>query len=144
MDPSVPIFDTTKPKGRQMWLPKLAAAVASIGTIGLVTCAFLGNRENTQSILLSVAAAWAILAPVWFFLEFHYFYREAPGKDSWELFKHGQQLAVAVWAGIAATLYAVGNSDVTKPPKKEIECSIVLPAIAKPGAPITTVISCPK
>jgi len=144
-NPSAPIFDSSRPRGKLMWLPKLAAGVAIPGTFALVAYAFLGPRGNTQTILFCLAAAWAICAPGWFFIEYHYFYREAPGgEDSWELFKHGQQLAIAVWAAFAATLYALGSSDIAKPPKELIECSFTLPEEVTANTEFTASIRCAK
>lgn len=123
----------------------MAAGVAIPGTFALVAYAFQDSRENAQTILFSLAAAWAICAPGWFFVEYHYFYREAPGgEDSWELFKHGQQLAVAVWAAFAATLYALGSSDIAKPQKELIECSFTLPERVTANTAFTTRIKCAK
>lgn len=145
MDPSSPIFDSNKPRGRLIWLPKVGSVVAILGTIGLVVYAFVGPRTNTQTILFSLAAAWAICAPSWFFVEYHYFYREAPGGgDSWELFKHGQQLAIAMWAAFAATLYALGSSDIAKPPKELVECSFTVPEKVTLNTVFTTSIKCAK
>ena len=144
-NPSTPIFDPTQPRGKLMWLPKVAAGVAIPGPFILVAYAFLCSREHTQTILFSLAAAWAICAPTWFFVEFHYFYREAPGgEDSWELFKHGQQLAVAVWAAFAATLYALGSSDIAKPPKEFVECSFTLPDKVTANTAFTASIQCTR
>ena len=144
MNPSAPIFDSNKPRGKLMWLPKIAAGVAIPGTIVLVAYAFLGSRAYTQTILFCLAAAWAICAPVWFFIEFHYFYREAPGEDSWDLFKHGQQLAIAVWAAFAATLYALGSSDIAKPSKELVECSFTLPEKIAANTTFTSNNKCAK
>ena len=144
MDPKTPIFDESKVEGRNIWFAKLIAVLAVGGTLALFVVAFIGSRDNTQIILLGLAAAWATLAPLWFFFEFHYFYRVAPGKNSWELFKHGQQLGTAVWAAVATTLYALGSSDMAKPAREEQKCIVVLPTTVAPNTPIAATINCPK
>lgn len=144
VDPTTPIFDKSKVEGRSIWFAKLIAVLAVGGTVALIVVAFIGSRENRQIILFGLAAAWATLAPFWFFFEFHYFYRVAPGKNSWELFKHGQQLGTAVWAAVATTLYALGSSDMAKPAREQLNCTVVLPAVVAPNTPIAATINCSK
>jgi hypothetical protein len=69
----------------------------------------------TQPFMLLMAAAWAIGGPAWFFYEYFFIYRSKGAADSWELFKHGQQVSAAVWVALTASLAAVGNSDFVKP-----------------------------
>lgn len=115
VDPLKPIFDDSKPRGRLMWLPAFIAVVAITATGCIAYHALSGTvTHSAQPALLGLAAAWAVGAPTWFFVEYYFFYKKAPAPDSWELFKHGQQVAIPVWAGIAAALYAVGSSDLAK------------------------------
>ena len=147
MDPTAPIFDKNKPTGRLMWIPIAFATFAVLGTIYITASAVWEKNENSQTVVLAAAAAWAILAPAWFFIEFHYFYRQAPGKDSWELFKHGQQVAIAVWAGVTAVLYAVGTSELVKFPNAQVTCTFELQNLANStiaGSSSSFIIKCPK
>lgn len=52
--------------------------------------------------MVFLAAFWAIVPPVWFWIEYYYIYLLAPEdkRGSFEGFKYGQQLATAIWAAI--------------------------------------------
>ena len=146
-NPGVPIYNSELTWGKMFW-PKIVAIVAIVGSICTVICTMSGSRQNTQGTLLILAGAWAMLAPIWFFAEYHYFYRRAPGipvDDTWELFKHGQQVAVSIWAGATVALYALGSSDLAKPKGKEIECTFYLPALPSTAASAVMLLAkCPK
>jgi hypothetical protein len=139
VDPRKPIFDDSKPRGKLMWLPGLIAVVALTIT-GCVSYCALSNTalRSAQPALLGLAAAWAVGAPTWFFVEYYFFYKKAPAPDSWELFKHGQQVAIPVWAGIAAALYAVGSSDLAKKDSgTQVTCTFEASALPASGATTT-------
>lgn len=143
---STAIFDDSKPIMRHYWLAPFAAIAVLEATLGFLATSFQGNREHAKETLLVLAAAWAIGAPVWFFTEYHVFYRNAPAPKSFDLFKHGQQLAIAIWAGIAAALYAASTSDFAKPKNEPVEC-IALKSASAEGLtqpPAVTFVKCPK
>src|SRR4051812_8162917 len=54
-----------------------------------------------------LVACWTILPPVWFWFEFFFIYQNYGLKEGFEAFKHGQQVAVAIWAGLLAFFVAV-------------------------------------
>ena len=56
--------------------------------------------------------AWAVLPPIWFLLEYFLVYRKYGEPGTFELFKYGQDLAKAVWAGTLGVLIAFAASDV--------------------------------
>lgn len=56
-------------------------------------------------------AVWAVTPPVWFWFEYFYLYRRYGNPDTLELFKYGQQVAAAIWAGIAISLAAFVSSE---------------------------------
>ena len=144
VNPTLPIYDSGKLMGKMWWLPITAIIVALAATICILRTALTGPKgASAQSSILMLAALWTVCAPIWFFLEYHFFYRKAPGQGSWELFKHGQQLAIAVWAGIAAALYALSTSDVVKAQTTETSCTIeyVLPAHSS-SAPHAATVKC--
>lgn len=61
--------------------------------------------------MYGLAASWALGAPIWFYYEYFYLYRKVGLSGTLELFKHGQQVAVAIWAGLSITLGAFASSD---------------------------------
>ena len=81
-----------------------------------------------QAVVYALAAVWAICAPSWFFYEYFFIYRKVGVEGSWDLFKHGQQLAVAIWAGLTATLTVFGSSDYVK--KEEVRCELRVQSIS--------------
>lgn len=97
-------------------------------TAGAAVFVLVMHRNNAQAVLLMLAALWAVGAPLWFFVDYYYVYRKRAADDSWELFKHGQQVSIAIWAGFTAALYALGSSDLAKPPKFEAECMVIAPS----------------
>ena len=133
-DPSAAIYDKGKPMGKLMWLPPLVAVVFVTLTICTLYSSLTGTKlQSAQPKILALAAMWAVGPPIWFFVEYYLFYRKAAAAGSWELFKHGQQLAIAVWAGVAATLYAIGTSDIAKHDKPELTCVIEATPTAASG-----------
>ena len=145
VDPLKPIYDSEKPWGKLMWLPIAVGVVAVVGTICIAYHALSSTSvRSAQPTLLKLAAAWAVGAPVWFFVEYYFFYKKAAAPGSWDLFKHGQQLAIAVWAGFAATLYAVGNSDLArKDAEPRVACTLEFAALPTPtSGPTPMVVHC--
>lgn len=111
-----------------------AVSVICLGLTILLVIASLGPwgpwLPYARYIILGLAAAWAILAPAWFFIEYFFLYRKAAAPDSWELFKHGQQVAIAIWAGVTAALFGLGSSEIAKPKEPSYACSPAPPATA--------------
>lgn len=145
MNPAGPIYDNTKPQGKAWWLGPVISVLVIVVTALKVHCALQGNRETAQETFLTLAAVWAVGAPLWFFCEYYFLYRKAPATESWELFKHGQQVSIALWAGVTAILIAVGSSDIAKPKKTEFVCSLELVNSNTGSTPSSTFnIKCPK
>ena len=136
VNPLLPIYDDSKTRGKLMWIPVIMAIVALSAT-GCIAYSALSNTavRSAQPALLSLAAAWAVGAPMWFFIEYYFFYKKAAAPDSWDLFKHGQQVAIPVWAGVAAALYAIGSSDLAK---KENQPTCTLEIASEPATGITS------
>ena len=146
VDPANPIYDNTKPMGKMMWLPVLFVVIAITVTACMLYSSLADTKEHSaQPTILILAALWAVGAPVWFFIEYYFFYKKAAAPDSWELFKHGQQLAIAVWAGIAAALYVLGSSDLAKAQKPEFACTIeVVASVLSASASQPATVKCKK
>lgn len=146
-EPVFPIYDETKECGT--WQRKMAkvSVVAAVLTAAWVVYALSASHSQAQSSILTLAAIWAVAPPTWFFYEYFFVYPKAGRPGTWEAFKYGQQTAVAIWAGVTATLYGLGSSDLAKPEKAKTECALVIPAAAASapaGSPITLKIQCPK
>jgi len=124
VDPTRSIFKEDSTQAKWMSRSPLIGGALLLGTAVVAGIAIAGRRDSAQLILFTLAACWAIGPPLWFLTEYHWVYRIRPGDNSWELFKHGQQLAIAVWASVAATLYALGSSDLAKPREVQYQCSV--------------------
>ena len=80
----------------------VAATVAATAT-ALVT----GNARW----IYPVAAFWGLGAPIWFWCEYFFLYCDS-GDDSpveFERFRYGQQLSIAIWAGLTFSLFSLGS-----------------------------------
>lgn len=124
-NPKAPIYDETHPKSR--WVRRMFcfSMVLLFLTALTVAGAFACCRDSARAITLGFAALWAVGTPIWFFYEYFWLYREAAAPNSWEIFKYGQQLGVAIWAGLTVSLYALGSSDLAKPTEVRYDCSPV-------------------
>ncbi|OAI00589.1 hypothetical protein A1353_19290 [Methylomonas methanica] len=107
---------------------KIAAFFALICVIWVAVSAACPSARN-QLVSGALAAVWAVGAPVWFWYEYYFIYRANDGglADSFDHFKHGQQTAIAIWAGLAASLGAFAASDFAKAPSTKFECTAELP-----------------
>jgi hypothetical protein len=83
---------------------------------------------RNQLVSGGIAAVWAVGAPLWFWYEYFFIYRGKEGglPDSFENFKHGQQTAIAIWAGLSAALGAYAVSDFSKAPAQTYICRVEL------------------
>lgn len=114
----------------------LAAAL----TLAACIWAGFGTLPGGKPTLAAIAAAWAILPPAWFWWEYFYVFRtQRSNEGTWEYFKHGQQLGVAVWAGIAASVAAftispLSDSNTSHP---KLDCK-VMSITAAASAPTTS------
>ncbi|MFT3665009.1 hypothetical protein [Piscinibacter sp.] len=131
---------------------KSASKVALAGKLGVlltfVTIAALVivvvNRPAawSQTVVLGLAATWGIGGPMWFFYEYFFIYREGGAPDSWELFKHGQQVSAAVWVALTGSLTVVGASDFVKVKEATYRCELNSSATAPASATSALVLSC--
>ncbi len=146
MNPRGPIFDTAAPRGKWQKAAALLSGAAALVTLLVTVFVLIIGWAHAQATVYILAALWAIGAPLWFFFEYHFIYRVAAAPNSWELFKHGQQVAIAIWAGVTAVLYAVGSSELAEPPKMVQECKVTLPASQAPsvGTSMNVVLECDK
>lgn len=54
---------------------------------------------------------WMIGTPVWFWIEYFVVFRKFGNSDAFDSFKHGQQLSLAIWAGLALFLNGLIGSE---------------------------------
>jgi len=120
-DPKIDTYDTTSKK------PGYVIASASvIAVLGLLATAWVAKYtidQKNPSILYGAIGAWAIVAPFWFWYEYFRLYRKHGRSGTLELFKHGQQVAAAIWAGVLAALIAFAANEPWKDPDDVIRRS---------------------
>jgi hypothetical protein len=95
-----------------------------IGTLWVVCDAWTYKRVFPLYVAIGL---WAVLPPLWFWLEYFYLYRVYGQPDTFELFKYGQEIAKPIWAGVFAALIAFAASDATKPAAQKAEAEIAHP-----------------
>src|SRR5262249_35340456 len=100
----------------------IAGILAFLITVWLVIAAW---RSRDPEAVYICAAFWAVAPPVWFWCEYFFLYRKYGNPDTLELFKHGQQVAVAIWAGVTISLAAFTASAHFKNVEKGQEASSV-------------------
>ncbi|MGQ0650122.1 MAG: hypothetical protein ACT4P7_21435 [Gemmatimonadaceae bacterium] len=100
---------------RATWARRLVFGVAVTVVIGAIFTAIVagsayaaGDRDR----IIVLAAAWAVIPPAWFWVDYFLVFRRGGEQAQFEQFKHGQQVSAAIWAAIAVTLAALASSDV--------------------------------
>jgi hypothetical protein len=130
--PHVRTYDEQTSQEMAEW----GAIGAAAGVLSLLLCILAATKclPGGRYVIALLAAAWAILPPVWFWWEYFFRYRtELSNPATWEYFKHGQQLGVAVWAGFAASIGAFALSPLSDPAdsaKPELKCELKAVAAA--------------
>ena len=106
-DPHVSLYTT----GWARIVVYTAATLAAVGGGATVLAALHAWKEKNRNRMVSLAAAWAVIPPIWFWFDYTVLYRSGAALGSFEYFKYGQQVSTATWAGIALTLAATSTSD---------------------------------
>lgn len=75
-----------------------------------------------------MGAVWAVGPPSWFWYEYFYLYPKYGNPEGFESLKYGQQVAVAIWAGVSLAVFALLSSEHFKPQKE---------------TPVQVAVSCP-
>lgn len=132
--PQTPIYAPGSRAQRRVWIAGTVAGVVALSFVGLCIGMAAYPPMRSQALAGALAAAWLVGAPLWFWYEYFFIYRAAGGgqQDSFEFFKHGQQLAAAIWAGLAASLGGFAASDYAQPVSDAYECKLLIPS---PPAP---------
>jgi hypothetical protein len=84
-----------------------------LATLVVVYCSW-GGKLGIVPLYIFIGI-WAVAPPVWFWFEYFSVYRKHGEVDTLELFKYGQDLSKAIWAGVLAGLIAFAASDAVKP-----------------------------
>jgi hypothetical protein len=117
-----------------------AAGAVSIGsfaiTIVLVVMA-IAKAPSWGLVVTGLAFLWAVGAPAWFWFEYFFLYRKDGLPGTFELYKYGQQVSVAIWAALALSLGALASSDHFKKHQntKPSDASTSREAASQPAAP---------
>lgn len=108
MAPRIPLW-TTQEAGRIVACFGWASAGALVVTLGLAVLAW---KTSSLELIVILAVVWAVAPPVYFWYEYHFVYRRyEPDLSAFEQFKYGQQVSIAIWAGVAIALGALASSD---------------------------------
>lgn len=102
-DPKTNTFDRSSKAGCVITTASVLAIIGLVAT-GLAVKSTVESSSPTS--LYYAIAGWAILPPFWFWYEYFRLYRKFGEPDTMELFKYGQQVAAAMWAGVLAALIA--------------------------------------
>jgi hypothetical protein len=88
-------------------------AMAAISGIILIVTIIATITSSERDILFLHLVGWTVLPPTWFSLEYHCIYKKYGLPDSFEAFKHGQDVSAKVWlsaiAIVSAKLLALGH-----------------------------------
>ena len=109
-------FGSDMYRGDSAWLNTLNWFAAVVGILGLVATLLLvfgdwqnwGRWPKKADWVPYALPFWAILPPLWFWLDFHLFWKYAPEEERPELaeFKHSQDLGRNVWIALVGLLVA--------------------------------------
>ncbi|HEX7912508.1 MAG TPA: hypothetical protein VF534_31075 [Paraburkholderia sp.] len=122
MDPKAPIYRAGSKQQHVVYAVALVSAILAVLTFVAVVYVLYASPSYGQGLVTGLAAFWVIWPPLWFYYEYFWLYRSAAAPDSFEMFKHGQQVAVAIWAGISLTLSGLAASDFVRPGQLTLEC----------------------
>jgi hypothetical protein len=107
------------------------AGVVAVASLGVAAWGFAYKELIPVVVCL---AFWAIVPPVWFWIDWFFIYGKHGDPDQIEQFKHGQQLSAAIWAAMALFLGALASSDRLKenPPAQAPGASVESSATPAP------------
>src|SRR5881628_2752901 len=99
------------------WIVFLTAILGVAVVMMTIWTAYKSLCSRDAFYLYITIAVWAIAPPVWFWLEYFTVYLRWGKRESFDLFKYGQQVAAGIWAGVLATLLAFAASGAIDPAK---------------------------
>lgn len=89
-----------------LWLSIAGALTILLAVISAILSGIFYRCEFREG-LMSLALAWSVLPPMWFWIEYHCIYREYGNAEAFDAFKHGQDISRAVWLGLTAAMFAM-------------------------------------
>jgi hypothetical protein len=119
LDPKRDIYDRSSLAQKFLQVMSIICIVVGLATLYVIAYSWFGWTYLGGRLwpLYTAIGVWAIVPPLWFWFEYCYLYRTYGQNDTLELFKYGQDVGKAIWAGGVATLIALAASDVVKPDK---------------------------
>ena len=88
-------------------------AVFSVVALFITFLIVLNSWGSSETTFLHITiGVWAVAPPIWFWYEYFYIYRKYAKPGTLEVFKHGQDVSKAIWAGVLAGLLALAASDI--------------------------------
>jgi hypothetical protein len=101
-----------KEKWRKVLAPTagILAAIAAIATIGALLLDPPTNNlaaSGKPAWALVALVLWAVVPPMWFWLEHFYVWRGAGIADTFDLHKYGQEVSRNIWLAFVALLAAL-------------------------------------
>jgi hypothetical protein len=115
MNPKDPIYLRDSKQQKIVHVVTIVSAILATLTAGAVVYILWNRPPHIEGLVAGLAASWGDWPRIWFFYDYFWLYRAAAAPDSFDLFKHGQQTAIAIWAGISLALGGLASSDFVKP-----------------------------
>lgn len=123
IDPSTRVFKKNSKADNLITVVGIGSAILFGLTIILaIISIFVG--KPLQWLVVIMGLLWAVGAPAWFWYEYFFLYRIDGLPGTLELYKHGQQVSIAIWAGLAVSLGALASSDIFKSPAAQTQPSV--------------------
>jgi Na+/melibiose symporter-like transporter len=114
LDPKRHIYPAEQTLPRNVLRAAFVIALIAIVATLLVVYLSWGTEDDRTALLYCTIGLWAIVPPLWFWFEYFWLYRRYGEPDTVELFKYGQDLSKAIWAGGLAALIAFAASDAVR------------------------------
>ena len=109
-DATEPDVRTVYPENISKWIGRLGVATLFLGILcvvyGLYSLSAAGAGEPNLLKQL-ILAAWVVLPPGWFCIEYFLIYKKHALPRSFESFKHGQEVAAKFWLAVGTVLSAL-------------------------------------
>lgn len=100
------------------WLVFSTAVVGVAIVVATIWASYQSMCDKDPIYVYVMIAVWAVGPPVWFWAEYFAIYCRWGKRESFDLFKYGQQVATAIWAGVFALLILFVNSGAVDPGKE--------------------------
>jgi hypothetical protein len=100
---------TVYPDKISKWMERLGIA-ALVAAIACVVYGFFPHTPAGQEpspLKQFILAAWIVLPPGWFCIEYFLIYKEHGLSGSFEVYKHGQDVAAKFWLAVSTVLSAL-------------------------------------